>query len=103
MLELSDEAARHGTCAVVGAGLDPGCTNVMAAGASARAGGAHAINIALLLSSSDAFGDAAVDYMLEVLARPTTVEYGGHRQMPSAYRKHRHCVFSAPFGKRLAL
>ncbi len=61
MLELSTEAAQHGTCALVAAGLDPGCANIMAALASERAGGAHTINVAALLSLGDAFGEAAID------------------------------------------
>jgi saccharopine dehydrogenase (NAD+, L-lysine forming) len=102
MLELSTEAAQHGTCALVGAGLDPGCTNVMAALARARAGGAHAINVALLLTAGDAFGAAAIDYILEALAHPTTVEYQGHRQELYAYRERRSCEFPSPYGRKLA-
>ena len=101
MLELSPEAAQHGTCALVAAGLDPGCTNVMAALASERAGSAHSINVALLLSSSDAFGDAAIDYMLEALASPIAVDYRGRRKMLSAYSERRHCEFPPPYGRKL--
>jgi saccharopine dehydrogenase (NAD+, L-lysine forming) len=102
MLERSTEAAQHGTCALVGAGLDPGCTNMLAALASARAGGAHAINVALLLSLGDAFGEAAIDYMLEALASPTIVEYQGWRKELYAYRERRHCEFPSPYGRKLA-
>ena len=102
MLELSTEAAQQGTCAVVGAGLDPGSTNVIAALASARAGGAHTINVALLLSSRDAFGEAAIDFMLEALASPIRVEYQGQRTVLSAYHEGRHCEFPPPFGRKRA-
>jgi len=102
MLELSVEAVQHGTCALVAAGLDPGCANIMAALASARAGGAHTINVALLLSSRDAFGEAAIDYILEALASPTIVEYQGLRKVLSAYRERRQCEFPPPYGRKLA-
>jgi saccharopine dehydrogenase (NAD+, L-lysine forming) len=102
MRELSTEAAQHGTCALVGAGLDPGCTNLLAALASARAGGADTINVALLLSLGDAFGDVAIDYMLEALASPTTVNYQGRRQELYAYRERRSCEFPPPYGRKLA-
>jgi saccharopine dehydrogenase (NAD+, L-lysine forming) len=102
MLALSTEAAQYGTCALVGAGLDPGCTNMLAALASARAGGAHAINVALLLSQGDAFGEVAIDYILEALAYPTTVDYLGQRQELYAYRERRHCEFPLPYGRKLA-
>lgn len=102
MREFSTEAAQHGTCALVGAGLDPGCTNLLAALASARAGGADAINVALLLSLGDAFGDVAIDYMLEALASPTTVNYQGRRQELYAYRERRRCEFPSPYGRKLA-
>jgi saccharopine dehydrogenase-like NADP-dependent oxidoreductase len=101
MLALSTEAAQYGTCALVGAGLDPGCTNMLAALASTRAGGADAINIALLLSLGDAFGDIAIDYMLEALANPTTVDDQGRRQELYAYRERRHCAFPSPYGRKL--
>lgn len=101
MLKLSDEAAQHETCALVGAGLDPGCTNILAALASVRAGGANAINVALLLSLGDAFGEVAIDYMLEALAHPTTVDYQGRQQELYAYREHRHCEFPPPYGRKL--
>jgi len=102
MLELSTAAEQQGTCAVVGAGLDPGSTNVMAALASARAGGAHTINVALLLSSRDAFGEAAIDFMLEALAGPIRVEYQGQRTVLSAYHERRLCEFPTPFGGKRA-
>jgi saccharopine dehydrogenase-like NADP-dependent oxidoreductase len=102
MLELSAEAVQHGTCALVAAGLDPGCANIMAALASARAGGAHTINVALLLSLGDAFGEVAIDYMLEALAAPTPIDYQGRRQELYAYRERRSCEFPPPYGRKLA-
>jgi saccharopine dehydrogenase-like NADP-dependent oxidoreductase len=102
MLELSAEAMQHGICALVGAGLDPGLTNIMAAQASAHVEGTDAINVALLLSLGDAFGEGAIDYILEALANPTIVEYQGRRQELYAYRERRSCDFPFPFGPRLA-
>jgi len=102
MLELLDEAAQHETCALVGAGLDPGCTNMLAALASTHAGGADDINVALLLSLGDAFGEVAIDYMLEALASPTTVNYRGQRHELYAFRERRHCTFPPPYGRKLA-
>ena len=100
MLELSAEAAQHGTCALVAAGLDPGCTNILAALASELAGGAHTINVSLLLSLGDAFGEAAIDYMLEAIAAPTHIDYQGRRQELYAYRERRHCEFPPPYGRK---
>jgi saccharopine dehydrogenase-like NADP-dependent oxidoreductase len=75
---------------------------MLAALASARAGGADAINVALLLSLGDAFGEVAIDSILEALANPTTVDYQGRRQELYAYRERRHCEFPAPYGRKLA-
>src|SRR5437879_441877 len=102
MLELSAEAMQHGICALVGAGLDPGLTNIMAAQASAHVEGTDVINVALLFSLGDAFGEGAIDYILEALANPTIVEYQGRRQELYAYRERRSCDFPFPFGPRLA-
>jgi saccharopine dehydrogenase-like NADP-dependent oxidoreductase len=102
MLNLSAQAVQHGTCVLVAAGLDPGCTNLMATRASAYAGGAHRIHVALLLSLGDTFGSAAIDFMLEALASPIRDEYQGRRQEFSAYRESRHCEFLPPFGRKLA-
>lgn len=75
---------------------------MLAALASTRAGGADDINVALLLSLGDAFGAVAIDYMLEALANPTTVNYQGQRHELYAYRERRHCAFPPPYGRKLS-
>ena len=87
MLDLSSEAKLCGTRAVIAAGLDPGCTNIMAALAAERAGGADTIDVALLVSMGDTFGPSALNYMFESLVSPVIVERNGQRQVFEAYRQ----------------
>ena len=58
------------------------------------------MNISLLLSLGDAFGEAAINYMLEAIAAPTPIKYQGRSQELYAYREHRHCEFPPPYGRK---
>ncbi|MQA87441.1 MAG: hypothetical protein GEV03_23150 [Streptosporangiales bacterium] len=102
MLDLSPSARDNDVCALVGAGLDPGATNVLARFAADEAGGADRIDISLLLSVGDHFGPAAVDWTLSGLAGPVVVHRGGVRKVLSAYRGRRRIDFPPPVGRKLA-
>lgn len=74
----------------------------IAALASQHAGAAHMMDVALLLSSSDAFGKAAIAFILEALVRTIRAEYQGRQMVLAEYQERRHCEFSIPFGRQLA-
>lgn len=77
----SDRARRTGARVVVGAGLHPGIVNVLARRAVERVGPGGSVTTVLVVSAGDAFGPAAVEYMLEAGAdggfvQPVRVELG---------------------------
>lgn len=97
---LHDEARRTGARVLLGAGLVPGIANVMARAAVDRIGQAEQLNTAVLLSLGDAFGPAALDYMLASASEAFTVTEDGQERSVRNFTDGRQVSFPAPLGLR---
>ena len=85
MLDLQPLAWASGTRALVGVGLSPGATNVLARAACQCIGSPALLDVSLILSMRDAFGRAAVEWLLEASSSPNAVERHGRRALVSAF------------------
>lgn len=101
--EQIDTAARaSGSCIVLGAGLVPGISNVMAGAIAGPLGAADTIETALLLSAGDVTGPASFDYFLQELAMPFGVRLDGQDHPAHAFSDPQVVAFPAPVGPRRA-
>lgn len=101
--EQIDAAARTcGSRVVLGTGLVPGISNVMARALADKLGGVETIETALLLSARDATGPASFDYFLQELTMPFAVHVDGEDRPVRAFSNPRTIEFRSPFGPRAA-
>jgi saccharopine dehydrogenase (NAD+, L-lysine forming) len=80
VLALGEEARHYGARLLIGAGLIPGIANVMARAGAELTGQAESIHTALLLTTGDDFGPAALEYMLSAAAQTFVVMQGGREK-----------------------
>ena len=99
-LELADEAKRTGARVLLGSGLTPGLINVMAKVCSERVGGAQEIHTHGLFSAGDAYGVAALRFMLKVIPEPYVIRERGAPRTAWCFGEHKRVTFPAPAGKR---
>ena len=98
-----DQAARaSGARVLLGAGLVPGISNVMAAALARTLGGTDTIDASLLLAADDLTGPASFDYFLQELAMPFDVHRDGADRPARAFSDPRVVQFPAPIGPRRA-
>lgn len=95
MLDLDGAARTSGTSAVIGIGLAPGATNLLACAAIDVLPEADHVDIGLLLSLTDGFGSAAVEWTLAAIDSPLSVEYGGQTADVVAFRRRTRLRFGA--------
>jgi saccharopine dehydrogenase (NAD+, L-lysine forming) len=101
--EKIDAAAQaSGARLVLGSGLVPGISNLMARALAQRLGGADTIETSLLLSASDATGPASMDYFLQELVMPFDIHVHGLDRPARAFSEPRLVCFPAPLGERTA-
>jgi saccharopine dehydrogenase-like NADP-dependent oxidoreductase len=93
MLDLDGAATEAGTSALLGIGLAPGATNVLARAALDLLPEADHIDIGLLLSLADGFGPEAVAWTLDAVATPLAMERGGIATDVVAFRSRRRLRF----------
>jgi short subunit dehydrogenase-like uncharacterized protein len=78
--ERIDAAARaSGARIVLGTGIVPGISNVIARALASKLGGCDEIETALLLGANDVSGPASFDYFLQELTMPFDVRVDGRR------------------------
>jgi len=95
-----DQAARaSGARVLLGAGLVPGISNVMAAALARTLGGTDTIDASLLLAADDLTGPASFDYFLQELAMPFDVHRDGADRPARAFSDPRVVQFPAPSGR----
>ena len=99
-LALAGEAKRTGARVLLGSGLTPGLINVMAKVCSERAGGAHEIHTHGLFSAGDAYGMAALRFMLQMIPKPYVIREHGVPRTVWCFGEHKQVTFPAPAGKR---
>ena len=98
--ELRDEAKQTGARVLLGAGLIPGLSNVMARDAVDHAGPGGTLDTTILLSVGDSFGPAALDWMMGAAGHTfTVIEHGKARQVRGMGEKRR-MKLPSPLGAR---
>jgi saccharopine dehydrogenase (NAD+, L-lysine-forming) len=99
---LSAEAAQTGSRMILGAGLMPGISSVMARAGATALGGADAVDGTLLLSLGDEFGPAPLEYLLLEATRPFTIVERGRERLVWSFTEPRCVSFPPPIGLRAA-
>ncbi len=97
---LGSAARESGACVVLGAGLSPGVSNMMARKLARDLGRVDSVETAIALGVCDEYGPDSLRHVLEALARPFAVaEAGGLR---AALPNGRPVCFPEPVGERIA-
>jgi saccharopine dehydrogenase-like NADP-dependent oxidoreductase len=87
---------------VLGTGIVPGISNVIARAVADVVGGADVIETSLVLSASDVAGPASFDYFLKELTMPFEVHIDGADRPARPFSNPRVIEFPSPFGPRSA-
>jgi saccharopine dehydrogenase-like NADP-dependent oxidoreductase len=100
--EMAVEARRTGARIVLGAGLSPGISNMMARQLSKAVGRVDRIETAILLSLGDEYGPDSLHHVLEAVTQPFNVleEGRGHEAVP--FSRGERIDFPEPLGSRTA-
>ena len=96
------EAARAGARIVLGAGLAPGISSMLARLGADRVGPVVRVVSNLLLSVGDVYGPASRSYLLEEIALPYTIVVDGRETPARAFSKPARVSFPQPIGPRTA-
>jgi len=100
--ELTLEAERTRARVVLGAGLSPGVSNMMAAKLAATLGRLDWIETSILLGVGDEYGLNSHQHLLEAMAGPFSLLEGGSRREAWPFSAGRRVSFPEPLGKRIA-
>jgi saccharopine dehydrogenase-like NADP-dependent oxidoreductase len=101
--EKIDIAARaSGARLVLGTGIVPGISNVMARALADTLGGADEIKTALLLGAADVSGPASFDYFLQELAMPFDIHVDGKDRPVRAFSAPQLVEYPPPVGAQRA-
>jgi saccharopine dehydrogenase (NAD+, L-lysine forming) len=95
-------AKASGARVILGSGIAPGISNVIARALADSLGGADEIETALLLAAGDVSGPASFDYFLQELAMAFNVYVDGKDISSRALSSPRLVDFPAPIGNRAA-
>jgi saccharopine dehydrogenase (NAD+, L-lysine forming) len=98
--ELDAEARRTGARVVLGAGLSPGISNMMARKLASVLGGVERVETAILLSLGDEYGPDSLNHVLEALTKPYRVHEEGRTREASPFSESKSVRFPAPVGQR---
>lgn len=100
--DLAPEAARTGARVVLGAGLMPGVSSVMARAGASALGGAEIVEGTLLLSLGDQFGPASLEYLLLESAQPFSIIERTQSRLVWSFTEPHSVAFPRPVGTRVA-
>jgi saccharopine dehydrogenase (NAD+, L-lysine-forming) len=99
---MKAEAVRIGARIVLGAGLAPGISSLLARLGADRVGAVEGVEVAVFLSVGDVYGPASRAYLMEEIALPYAV-YIEDREMPTRpFGGYARVNFPPPLGKRMA-
>jgi saccharopine dehydrogenase-like NADP-dependent oxidoreductase len=101
-LALRAEAEARGARVVLGAGLVPGVSSVLARAAADALGPLASVETALLLGVGDAFGPDSLEYLLHELSEPLVVTEAGRERLVACFSEPRAVDFPPPVGRRIA-
>jgi len=100
--KLSHEARKTGARIVLGAGLSPGISNMMARQLAEAIGQIERIETAILLSVGDEYGPDSLNHVLEALTQQYTVLEDGKRREALPFSEGRRIPFPGRLGLRIA-
>jgi saccharopine dehydrogenase-like NADP-dependent oxidoreductase len=100
--EMNAEARRTGARILLGAGLSPGISNMMAKQLATSLGGLERIETSILLSLGDEFGPDSLRHVLESVSQPFGVLQDGQERQVAPFSHGRRVAFPEPVGKKVA-
>jgi saccharopine dehydrogenase-like NADP-dependent oxidoreductase len=100
--ELAVEARRTGARIVLGAGLSPGISNMMARQLAKTLGHVDRIETSILLSLGDEYGPDSLHHVLDAVTQPFNVLEDGHRHDAVPFSDGKRVDFPEPIGPRTA-
>lgn len=99
-LRLHEQAVASGARAVLGIGLAPGVTNLLAAKAARRVNDPTELVVGVLLSLYDEYGPQALDFMLEAASQPFPEPRTRSTRLVLPYTEPRPVWFGPDLGLR---
>jgi saccharopine dehydrogenase-like NADP-dependent oxidoreductase len=99
---MKAKAARMGARIVLGAGLAPGISSLLARLAADRVGVVEGVEVGVLLSVGDSYGPASRAYLLEEMALPYAVRIDGAESPRRPFAAPARVDFPRPLGERTA-
>jgi saccharopine dehydrogenase (NAD+, L-lysine forming) len=100
--QLAAEARQTGARVVLGAGLSPGISNMMAQELAKSVGRIDRIETAILLSLGDEYGPDSLHHVLEAMTEPFSVMEDGAPHEAVPFSQGRRTEFPEPLGSRTA-
>jgi len=98
----SEEAARKGACIVLGAGLSPGISNMMALRLATMTENPDHVETAILLSLGDEYGRDSLGHVVEASAHSFALHEGGQSRQVQPFTDGKPIDFGAGLGVRTA-
>src|SRR5215204_182219 len=99
---IKAEATRSGARIVLGSGLAPGISSLLARLGADRVGAVEKVEVGVLLSVGDAYGPASRAYLLEELSLPYAVWTEGREVPARPFGGYARVLFPPPLGRRKA-
>jgi saccharopine dehydrogenase-like NADP-dependent oxidoreductase len=99
---MKTEAAQTGARIMLGTGLAPGISSLLALLGADRVGAVESVESNVLLSFGDAYGPASRAYLLEEIALPYAVRIEGREVPMRPFARSARVTFPPPLGERTA-
>ena len=99
---MKREAARTGARIVLGAGLAPGVSSILARVGADRVGKVESVESNVLLSVGDTYGPASRAYLMEEIALPYAVRIEGREVPVRPFSSSARVNFGPPLGEKTA-
>ena len=99
---MKAEAARRGARIVLGSGLAPGISSLLARLGADRVGAVESVEVSMLLSVGDIYGPASRAYLMEEIALRYAVCIKGREVPTRPFGGYARVIFPPPLGRRIA-
>jgi saccharopine dehydrogenase (NAD+, L-lysine forming) len=99
---MKAEAAQRGARIVLGSGLAPGISSLLARLGADRVGAVESVEVGVLLSVGDTYGPASRAYLMEEIALPYAVRIEGREVPARPFGGYARVDFPPPLGRRVA-
>ncbi|HKU38126.1 MAG TPA: saccharopine dehydrogenase NADP-binding domain-containing protein [Polyangiales bacterium] len=99
---LKEHAVRTGARVVLGAGLSPGISNIMARKLAVELGPVESIETDIFLSLGDEYGPDSLHHLVDSITQPFTLFEHGRLRSAAPFTAGVSIAFPAPVGRRTA-